>query len=303
MHHPVENRKVRIALSIVGILLVAGLLTGWVYRSNIQRLFFVSSLFSGREQYDRFNRIADLFPHTTMTVSPKTYVWPNGEPIQLPEQYNWKGQGVRVADFLAETDTSAVLVLQDGKLRFEKYWLTGGVTVNWLSMSVAKSFVSAAIGIALGDELIDSVEDSITKYVPELNGSAYEDVPIRDILQMSSGAGWNENYDDPASDINRMGRKFALGGSMDEFVPTLERAREPGTYNRYNSMDTQALGMLLVRATGQSITNLHAEQVVVSVGDGIPGLLDHRRQRNGAGLWRAQCNGSRLRKNRRTLSA
>ena len=255
MHNIVKNRRVRIALSIAGTLIVACLLTAWVYRSNIQRLFFVSSLFSGREQYDRFNRIADLFPHSTMTASPKPYVWPDGEPIDLPEQYSWKGQDVRVADFLAETDTSAVLVLQDGKLRFEEYWLTGGVTTNWLSMSVAKSFVSAAIGIAVGEELIDGVDDPITKYVPELNGSAYEDVPIRDILQMSSGAGWDENYDDPASDINRMGRIFALGGSMDEFVPTLERAREPGTYNRYNSMDTQALGMLLVRATGQSITS------------------------------------------------
>ena len=148
------------------------------------------------------------------------------------------------------------MVIQNGKLLRQDYWLTGGPDVNWMSMSVAKSFVSALIGIAINEGLIESVETPITQYVPELKGSAYDNVRIKDVLQMSSGARWNEDYSDPESDIMRYGRVWAGegGGSFDEFTASLTREREPGTYNYYTSTDTQALGMLVSRATGMSMS-------------------------------------------------
>ena len=121
-------------------------------------------------------------------------------------------------------------------------------------MSVAKSFISAAIGIAVDEGLID-IERTVTDYLPELEGSAYDNVDVKDVLQMSSGAAWNEDYSDPDSDINRMGRLMALGGSSLEFAASLHRDFEPGTYNRYNSMDTQVLGLMLAAATEQSVTD------------------------------------------------
>jgi len=97
--------------------------------------------------------------------------------------------------------------------------------------------------------------------VPSLLGSAYDNVRIKDVLQMSSGAAWNENYNDPNSDVMRLARIMAIGGSMDEFVATLKRGTEPGTLNHYNSTDTQALGMLLARATGQSVSEYLTEKI------------------------------------------
>ena len=71
---------------------------------------------------------------------------------------------------------------------------------------------------------------------------------------MSSGASWNEDYSDPNSDINRSAKIFAIGGSLDEFTASLKNELKPGSFNRYNSTDTQVLGMLLREATGSSIT-------------------------------------------------
>jgi CubicO group peptidase (beta-lactamase class C family) len=154
-----------------------------------------------------------------------------------------------------------VLILKDGNIRFEQYWSTGGPDETWLSMSVAKSFISALVGIAIDQGHIRSIQDPVTDYAPELGGSAYDGVAIKDILQMSSGAAWNEDYGDPESDINRFGRIFALGGSMNEFAATLQGEFKPGTYNRYNSTDTQVLGMVLTNAVGRSINDYMTEML------------------------------------------
>lgn len=225
------------------------------------RMGFASTLFSGAEQYENFNRIADLFPTAAMSASPEPYQFPDGPVMELPASFVFEGNQVSTDEFLRETDTSAVLVLKGGEVTHENYTLTGGRDVNWLSMSVAKSFVSAAIGIAVSEGHIQSIEEPITTYVPSLAGSAYDGVRIKDVLQMSSGAGWNEDYSDPNSDINGMAQIMAVGGSLSDFTATLKRARKPGTYNLYNSTDTQALGLLLRNATGRSIADYMEEKI------------------------------------------
>jgi len=125
-------------------------------------------------------------------------------------------------------------------------------------MSVGKSFVSTLIGIAVDEGLIGSINEPITDYVPALRGSAYDGVRIKDVLQMSSGAQWNEDYSDPESDIARYGVAMATGSSLDQFTASLVRDNEPGTLNLYNSTDTQALGMLVARATGMPMSDYAA---------------------------------------------
>lgn len=245
----------------VAVLVVVVLAIGLYYEREVDRAAFSLTLFSGAEQYENFSRMAELFPVSTMRASPEPVDFPDGEPITLPKSFEYKGVTVDTEAFLAETDTAGLLVLKDGKVRYERYWLTGGRDVNWLSMSVAKSFVSAAVGIAVEEGLIDSIEEPITKYAPSLAGSAYDGVRIKDILQMSSGARWNEDYSDPQSDINRFGRIMAIGGSLNEFAGTLEREHEPGTHNHYNSTDTQVLGLLIVNATGRSVADYMEEKL------------------------------------------
>lgn len=253
---------VKFASYIVSALLVTGALVACSNSPPLtEREQFFGSLFSGAEQYDNFSRITELMPTTTLNAAAKTYEFPTGRAMDLPGTYEFRGAEMAVQTFLEETDTSALLVIKNGEVRYESYSLTGGREVNWLSMSVAKSFISALIGIAVDEGAIQSIGDPVTQYLPNLRGSAYDGVRIKDILQMSSGAKWNEDYSDPDSDIGRLGLVLASGGSLNAFSATLVRNKTPGTLNLYNSTDTQVLGELLTIATGRSITDYMQEKL------------------------------------------
>ena len=230
------------------------------------RMAFVASLFTGVEQYESFNRLKDIFPHHVIPASESPYTFPRGDAIELPASYEFGGETRDTQAFLVDTDTAALFVLKDGAVVYENYWLTGGPDVNWMSMSVGKSFVSALVGIAIADGLIADVTDPITEYVPTLAGSAYDGVRIKDVLQMSSGARWDEDYSDPESDIMRFIYAFGTGASLAEFTASLVREREPGTFNYYNSTDTQALGLLLAAVTGKSLADYAAEKLWAPLG-------------------------------------
>ena len=218
-----------------------------------ERTRFARNMFSGATMHGTFCRLAEIFPISTMAASPSPRPFPAGQPLALPTTFEHEGQKRSLEAFLTGTDTVALLVIEDGRLCHERYALSGGPGVQWTSMSVAKSFVSAALGIAWGDGLLGDVRQDICVHLPELRGSAYDGVSIKDVLQMSSGARWNEDYSDPDSDINRFIDVFANGGSFNSLAPRLVRQRPPGTYNLYNSLDTQVLGMLLKRVTGEPI--------------------------------------------------
>ncbi len=232
-------------------------------------------LYSGKPQHEVFARMTDLFPTGRMEPGvPRSF--PVGDAMDLPREFHFEGTRRDVRGFLSSTDTSALLVSKAGQLCFEEYFLTGGRTVNWISWSVAKSFVSALVGIALEEGHITDIADAIDRYAPALEGSAYEGVTIRDVLQMSSGARWSEDYSDPDSDVIRFGNAIAAGGSLDAFVAGTQRATPPGTVCQYNSADTQALGSLLVGATGRSLTDYMQEKLHAPLGMECPGhwLLD-----------------------------
>jgi CubicO group peptidase (beta-lactamase class C family) len=184
-----------------------------------------------------------------------------GEPLELPATFEFEGQRLETAQFLAEMETTGLLVLRDGRIVFERYWLGNDASTQAASWSVGKSFVSALVGMAIGEGAIGSVEDPVSAYAPMLQGGAYDGVRLKDVLQMSSGARWNEDYSDPHSDINRWLRILADGGSLDAFAAGLVREREPGTYNRYNTTDTHVLGMVVRGATGRSLSEYLREKL------------------------------------------
>ncbi|WP_280348625.1 serine hydrolase domain-containing protein [Nocardia neocaledoniensis] len=233
-------------------------------------------LFTGIAQHENFCRMHTVVPSARMTASSEPQQWPVGDPMELPASYEFAGRSKSFEDFFVETDTAALLVLQGGVIRHEQYALTGGPDVPWISMSVAKSVVSALVGIAVAEGHIRSIDAPISDYVPVAPGSAYDGVSIKDVLQMSSGARWNEDYSDVDSDVFRLNAAMAGLGTLDEFVATVVRDNEPGAVCRYNSGDTQVLGALLVRATKRSITEYTQEKLFEPLGMTSPGywLLD-----------------------------
>lgn len=224
------------------------------------------NLYSGEPQHDNFARMDEFFPTRKMAASKKPFDFPVGDSIDLPETFVFENSKRSTKDFLVETDTSALLVLKAGKMIHEQYWLTGGEDVQWISWSVAKSFVSVLIGIALDDGLIESVDVPITHYVPALMGSAYEGVSIKNVLEMSSGARWNEDYSDLDSDVHKLGAVMAGQTSLEEFVAGIPRETEPGSVCQYNSADTQALGLLLAKVTGRAVADYMQEKICEPLG-------------------------------------
>jgi CubicO group peptidase (beta-lactamase class C family) len=228
-------------------------------------------LFTGAPQHENFSRIKDLIVTREMAPSSKPTAWPEGDPITLPPTYSFDGQSRSTKSFLEDTDTWGLLVLIDGVVRYESYPLGGRSDVQWLSMSAAKSFVSALVGIALEEGHIATIDDPISDYVPVQAGSAYDGVSIRHLLQMSSGARWDESHSDQDSDISRLTAVMANLGTADDFVASAVPQTEPGTVCRYSSSETQALGALVTRATGRTLSEYMQEKLCEPLGMESPG--------------------------------
>jgi CubicO group peptidase (beta-lactamase class C family) len=256
----------RIAAYITAAVIVSVAVAVAIEWRDIGRVLFARSMFSGRDQVENFRSMHSMFAGHVVHRAAKPYLFAEGTRLSLPKTFLNAGKTEDTESFLAATDTTGLLILKDDKLVFEQYWRGNSAGTAWIAWSVSKSFTSALVGIAVHDGAIASIEDPITKYVPELKGSAYDAVRIKDALQMSSGARWNEDYSDSQSDVNRFGRAFALGGSLDAFAATLTREFPPGTFNRYNSMDAQVLGMILRRTTGKTETDYLQEKLWAPLG-------------------------------------
>lgn len=249
-------------LAIVAIVLVVGV-AKW---RDIERARFVASMFSGADQVEHFRGMDGIFPSRVFHRAGPVYDIPQGAPLALPASYAFGGETRDTQKFLADVDTTGLLVIRDGKVLHEEYWRGNDKDTRWISWSVGKSFISALIGIAVHEGKIAGIDDPLTKYAPELKGTGYDGVSIKNALQMSSGVRWNEDYSDKNSDIGRFGRTLAFGGSMVEFAKTLGRAHAPGTINHYNSMDAQVLGLVLLRATGKSPSEYLEEKIWSKIG-------------------------------------
>lgn len=224
------------------------------------------ALFSGAPQHQNFWRFKDMAPTSAMSASKTPFTFPVGKPSDLPKHFCFEGNSKSVEEFFTETDTTALLVLKDGQMVLERYALTGGPDVHWISWSVSKSFVSALVGIAVHEGHIRSVEDPISDYIPVPKGSAYHGVSIKNVLQMSSGARWNEDYSDPSCDVFRLAAAMGGAMSLEEFVAGMATESPPGTICRYNSGETQALGMLLAYATKRTLSDYMQEKLFEPLG-------------------------------------
>ena len=150
-------------------------------------------LFTGVPQHENFCRMADLLDTRPMAASSVPVEWARGPELVIPDAFDHEGRERSVERFLAETDTAALLVIHRGRLRHEQYWLTGGRHVPWMSMSVAKSFVSALVGIAVEDGFVSDIEDPVSAYIKVDPGSAYDGVPspepAADVVGRTMGRG------------------------------------------------------------------------------------------------------------------
>lgn len=197
---------------------------------------------------DRFRHMEDFYAGLEVAPSPHVRRLPKGPPLDAATI-------ARVDGYLADMNAAGIMVLQDGKIRYESYRLGFGPQQRWTSFSVAKSFTSTLLGAAIKDGFIASLSDPVTKYLPMLKGSAYDGVTVEQVATMTSGVKWNEDYTDPKSDVARMLATKPVAGETQEetYAKTLSREAPTGSKWVYKTLETGLLGDIVSAATHQSL--------------------------------------------------
>ncbi len=259
-----SGRLARVFKAALLVLLLA-LVGAGIFNRQLTRLYRVITLFEPDRVVENFRTMDRMFDYRVVNRGGIPHVFERA-PGSLPQIYTHKDKTSTVKEFFETTWTTGLIVIHDKKIIFEEYYLDNTEASKCISWSVCKSFVSALLGIALEEGHIKDIQDPVTMYVPSLKGSGYDGVPIKHLLQMSSGIRFDENYAAFFSDINRMGRAIALKRPMDDFVASLNNEREPGTRHHYVSMDSQVLGMVLREATGRDLSSYLEEKIWKIIG-------------------------------------
>jgi CubicO group peptidase (beta-lactamase class C family) len=219
-------------------------------KSRVRLLFVLSVLlFSscqlGRFAWYNFADITDhkIFPTRTLTLSDSPFTFFKGKQI-APKTIEINGKSQSFEAFLKEHKTVAFMVIRNDSILYENYFSGYDSSSIVASFSMAKSYTSALIGCAIDDGLILSVNESITKYIPEMSKNGFDKVTIKHLLQMTSGIAFNESYYNPFGDA----ATFYYGRQLDKKTIKLKLAKEPGTQFEYTSGSTQLLGLVLSRA-------------------------------------------------------
>lgn len=259
---PVKPAK-KIALGALAALALAAT-AGW-YRLDAETRGLLQTLPTNRDllfwsqpQRDAAFRAMDRLPflvrwHVVQPgASPRPL--PPGPPLAL---------ALDIDAYMAGQRSAALLVLQGGRLRLERYGLGFEDGGRWTSFSVAKSLTSTLVGAALQDGHIRSLDDKVSDYLPDMKGSAYDAVSIRQLLTMTSGVRWNEDYADPQSDVARFNNHRPEPGvdALVSYLRQLPRAAPAGTRWNYSTGETNLVGVLLAQATGKPLAQYLQEKI------------------------------------------
>ena len=258
----------RIALGLVGALVVAGAV-GWFSLDKEARGLLATLptnrdvLFWSQPQRDAAFRALDRLPVLAkardVPAGGTPMPLPSGPPLQLP---------LDVDAYMAGQRSAALLIVHDGKLRLERYGLGFDNSGRWTTFSVAKSITSTLVGAAIKDGYIRSMDDKVSDYIPEMKGSAYDDVSLRQLLTMTSGVKWNEDYADPNSDVAKFNNHKPEEGvdALVSYMRKLPREAPAGTRWLYSTGETNLVGVLLGRATKKPLATYLSEKIWVPAG-------------------------------------
>lgn len=251
------RRILKWVLRVTVVLVLAMAALGLWKREEIGRLLAVNSLFAPEKIVFNHSNMNTMFRHTFMPAGTAT-PFAQGPAFTPPEGFD---------DWLNSRAITGIVVLKNGALVHQDYRLGTAPDDLRMSWSVAKSVLSLLYGQLLAEGAVPPLDTPVQTAVPALADSAYAGATVRDVITMSSGIKFNEDYLDFNSDINRMGRVLALGMSMDGFAAGQKtRENPPGTVWQYVSIDTHVLGMVIAHATGRSVIDLVGERLFAPLG-------------------------------------
>jgi CubicO group peptidase (beta-lactamase class C family) len=220
-------------------------------------------LFWSQSQRDAAFRALDRLP----VLAKSRVVHAGGAPMPLPPGPPLK-LALDVDAYMAGQRSAALLIVHDGRVRLERYGLDFDANGRWTSFSVAKSVTSTLVGAAIRDGFIRSMDDKVSDYIPQMKGSAYDDVSIRQLLTMTSGIRWNEDYADPDSDVARFNNHKPEEGvdAIVSYLRRLPREAPAGTRWHYSTGETNLVGILVSEATKKPLAQYLSEKIWVPAG-------------------------------------
>jgi CubicO group peptidase (beta-lactamase class C family) len=246
-------------LGIISVLLLVGAGAAFYYRDIIPLLLNLPKdrnvLFWTQEQRDlAFRNFDKLAPHHKIPAGFQVAALPKGTAID-PK--------LGLDTYMAANRMAGLIIVQGGKVRYENYGLDFDAKGRWTSFSVAKSITSTLVGAAIKDGAIKSLDDKVTQYIPDLRGSAYDDVTVEQLLTMTSGVRWNEDYSDPNSDVAKFNNHVPAKG-MDvtvSYMKNLPREAAAGSKWVYKTGETNLIGVLVSSATGKELSAYASEKI------------------------------------------
>ena len=270
----------RTANSLSVALLLAWLLSGLTvaaeggagYAHQNETIGTVREIYDGRLmpdiQINTFRNIHRLFPTRRVSRGEAVSGFDHAEIPLTDFSFTLDGDLYDLFDVLALNRVAAMMIVKDGEVKFERYFMGNSEATRWMSMSVVKTITVMLIGAAIEDGYIDSLDDPVTRYLPELADSAYDGVTVEQIIAMTSGIDWNETYTDPDSDRRRMleAQLSQEPGAIIELMGDLPRHSAPGTRWNYSTGETHIAGALVRAATGRWLADYLSETLWAPLG-------------------------------------
>ena len=210
------------------------------------------------EKERRFPIMHSIYPSVPIEAGDNVYELKETTQI-VPK---WKGK-TTLQKYMDKNRIAGVIAVQNDEVKLEVY--NEGIDQNtlWTSFSVAKSMSSMLVGAALKDGYIKSMDDELGDYIPELKDYDYGKVTVRQLLTMTSGIEWNEDYFDPKSDVAVMYQAECEGDEAHilTYMKPLKQVNTPGEHWNYSTGETDLVGLLIDKATGMSLAEYMSEKV------------------------------------------
>lgn len=272
---PIEKYLKFLQTVAAGIILMPGVLAAdqpVKYAHSDEPIGTVREAYDGKLYPDiavnTFRNIDRLFPTRTVRHGDNAYPLRNSDKALGNFRFKSGDNEYDLYDYLAIGRVSGLLVISDDEIVFEKYFLGNDENTRWMSMSVVKSMSAMLVGAAIRDGDIESIDDDVTRYLPQFTDSAYDGVTVRHLLQMTSGVAWNETYTDPASD-----RRAMLDAQIGQeprkilqLMAALPSAAAPGSIFNYSTGETHVVGALIHAATGKPVAQYLSEKIWANFG-------------------------------------
>lgn len=219
-----------------------------------------SLLFWSQEDRERrFPIMHSIYPSSPVKIGNKKYALGAGIPLQLDKL----NDTINLESYMSNLGVKGVIVIENGLVRFEKRAEDIKQNTLWTSFSVAKSVTSMLVGVALKNGDIKSLDDELQLYIQELEGCDYGKITVRQLLTMTSGIAWNEDYGDPHSDVAQMYQKECVGKEAHilSYMKDLKQQHTAGKKFNYNTGETDLLGILVQKASEKSLSAYLSEHI------------------------------------------